>query len=179
MPPRWNVEGEASVVGAVGLLPGAALGARLDLGLRLARVRVGAEATLWPRVQSREVTGIRMQAWHAGGVGCFAVAERESYSVDVCLGAQAGVVTGQGLGWTRTQTQSPVLLTAWPEIALRAGRLGPLRAGVAAGALVPLGRYRFYGDTAGGRLDVAVLQPVIPAIRLEIGLISTQDGSDP
>jgi hypothetical protein len=176
---RWAVEGEASLALAAGLFPVTTAGARIDLGLRLSRLRAGANATLWPPVSSAAASGIRMQAWQIGAQACAAAPQRTLWLIDFCLGAQVGVLSAQGIGWLNAETQSPLLLTLDPEIVFRAGKLGPLRAGVAAGALVPLGRYRFYTVTPAGEADAAVLWPLIPTLRLEIGLVSGREGEMP
>jgi hypothetical protein len=146
----------------------------MGFGVRYGRVRLGATATLWPTASTVGANGIgvSMEAWHAGLEGCVALAHHRVWLLDVCLSNQGGQILADGIGWPQTQSQRPMFLVTGADFVIRAGRLGPLRAGLAAGALVPLGRYHFYGAEGTKQLDLDTVSPVIPTLRLDLGLVS-------
>ena len=148
----WSVGGALSRLSAVGLFARPSAGARLDVGLRWTRLRVGPTATVWASSERVDDSGVGVdgQAWQAGLEICVALVQRSAWVLDACGAGQTGVLTVSGVGYGRPQSESPVFWSATTELALRFARWGPVRVGLALGAIIPIGRYRFYGDTPTG-----------------------------
>jgi hypothetical protein len=133
-----ELEARAAAVGALGLLPEAALGARVELGLRRGHFAVVGRATVFPG-DSRVTLGGpavgELQLW-AAGVGLCGTGARGRWGARACLGGDLARTSAHGAGVSETNTAvrwwgSPWLglsaeLRLWRHLALTADVEGAL-----------------------------------------------------
>lgn len=171
----WRVEGEISGSLALGFRGAPTVGLSSSVGLRWKRLRTSAVGSFWLPFHVRDGdVGADVTAWQLGASACLALLGGDGFGIDGCASIAFGVLSVVGVGFSRVLDQAPLFATAGPELVVRSPRLGPLRAGLALGALVPLGRYRFYADTPSGPTDVLVIAPVIGTLSLQLGLASAE-----
>jgi hypothetical protein len=147
----------ADVVGSQGLLPNGALGnsVGVDVGFS-AWLSSRVDTTFWfPRSVTPGGLGGEFWAWHAGVSACPSLGRPETLRASACLGLQAGVLHGSGLGPFRPQSATKAYADGDARAVLSVP-LGQTLALVAfAGAAVPWLRPSFvYLDAAGASVDV-------------------------
>lgn len=155
-PLRWFVS--AQLIGESGVLPRFALGAGLNLGLELSRLRVFSEAFVLPPV-SVSTGGTVNEFWLAGGgVGTCGVFRGAHFSAGPCFSAQWGSLTG-----SNTQSSGGGLFAAiLPGLFVTAGS-SRVRGMFRGDVIVPYASPRF--ELSGG----TIVHDPGPGVRFELG----------
>ena len=163
------VHAAASVLGDVGSLPRAALGAEVAIGIDLERARLEAVGTLLPAVE-KEIAddrplGGEIGLLGAGLQGCYLLRWTRGLN-GLCAGVEAGRLRGKGFGGSAYNTTEDELwlagrLAAFASFAVA----GPLSLRFGAEGVFPLRRPEFVLENVG-----PVHQPSAGSLRLTIGL---------
>lgn len=171
----------ADLAGSRGILPGGALGSSVGVDIHLTRwLSSRADTTFWfPRSAAPGGRGGEFWAWHAGASACPSLGRPESLRASACLGLQAGVLHGSGLGLSFQQSATK----AYADVEARAAVSVPLgqRLALAAfvGAAVPWLRPSFvYLDTSGATVEVHRASDVMffAGLGLEASIFPTRGG---
>jgi hypothetical protein len=112
----WRAEARASAVGERGLLPEAALGARVELSETRAWFGVLARATVFPE-NTRAALGGKgaageLQLWSAG-LGVCGAGARGRWGLRACVGGDVARTTAQGDGVSETNTAAAWWGSTW------------------------------------------------------------------
>jgi hypothetical protein len=102
----FAVEARAAAVGALGLLPEAALGARVELSLGRGHLGVVGRATVFPGDSRVTLGGPAvgdLQLW-AAGLGLCGTGARGRWGARACLGGDAARTSAHGAGVSETNT---------------------------------------------------------------------------
>lgn len=170
----YHVALRGGVVGAIGLLPSAAIG----VGVRATgRLRWGfpfeVEGVYWaPQQATSAGGGFGAEVWMAlGGLSvCPLTGHVGGLSWGACAGVAAGMahVGGFGLDVERAEDVPLVNLTLGAQV--RRTLAGPLFGALGLGIAAPLARLGLYYDTYAGRREVFVAPPVAGTGELSLGL---------
>lgn len=169
--PPWRAISHVALVGSGGLLPGFALGAELSLGIEPpAFVPVHLRTAIWPNLEDTDAgRGGRFTAWYAGLGLCPGLAENQHAGVELCVGADAGMLSATGVGLDYTHSPSRPLVQARADIGAWVRLAGPFSVGLQAGAAVPFVRPRFvYTREDGSDEQVHRPWPVVPSGALSL-----------
>jgi hypothetical protein len=137
--PPFDVEARASAVGALGFLPEASLGARVELSVARAHLAVVGRATLYPEDARASLGGTgasgELQLWTAG-IGLCGRGSRGRWGGRVCLGGDLAHTSARGAGvsetnaavqwWGSTWLGLSGELALWRHLALTADVEGAL-----------------------------------------------------
>lgn len=168
----WRAEPTVGIEGALGLLPGVSLGARLGIAVEPPhawRVEIGAD--LW---QNRETTpllpGARFSMWTIDLAICPLAFDRGNVASWACVAQRAGKITAEGVGFDANAAPDETLLTAEARLGATWAFAPPLAVHAAMGLDVPLVRFRFvYRDEHSDIAAVYRMSPVAGALGLGIG----------
>jgi hypothetical protein len=138
---------------AFGLLPGIAVGARLELGVVPPRwPSIALSMSIWP--SARELTGDRgatFSAWYAGLSACPGIVRRP-VRFEACAGVSAGVTTATGVGLDVTRQDVRATGLAEARAVFSIPFAGPIGAELALGGGIPFTRTTFvYTEASADR----------------------------
>jgi hypothetical protein len=164
-------EARASAVGALGLLPEAALGARVELSVTRAHLALLARATVFPG-DSRATLGAKgeageLQLW-AAGLGFCGTGGQGSVRARGCVGGDLARMSARGNGVSETNTATAAWGSAWASVSaeLRLWQHLALTAEVEGAAVLVRPSFGIYGVTStytaapvGGTLALGVAVP--------------------
>lgn len=168
-----------NLAGSKGLLPTADLGTTLGMDfLAGSWFPSRVDTTVWmPESATPAGRGGHFWAWQAGLAACPTRGTVDSVRGGFCIGTQAGVMHGRGLGLSPTdsatrayvdlETRAIVSVPVWASLALTAY----------VGAAIPLLRPQFaYLDTSGASVDVHRTSAVVllAGLGLELPIVAKQ-----
>lgn len=114
--PPFAFEARAAAVGALGMLPSAALGARVELSAGRGHVAVVGRATLFPEDSRAALdmsgAGAELQLWTAG-LGLCGQGARGRWGVRACAGADVARTTATGNGVSETNSARSWWASTW------------------------------------------------------------------
>ena len=168
----WRVEPTIGGEAAIGILPGVALGGRLQVAIEPPRLwRIEAGATLFQhRSTNSGAAGARFSMWTADIAICPVAVDRETFAAWGCVAQRAGRIHSEGVGFDRNASADDTFLAA----ELRAGATWsfapPFSVHAAFGLEAPLVRLRFvYREGPGSAPAVYEMAPVAGVLGLGIG----------
>jgi hypothetical protein len=166
----FEVEARAEAVGALGLLPEPALGARVELSLARGHLGVVGRATVFPG-QSRVTLGGpavgELQLW-AAGLGLCGAGARGRWGARACLGGDLARTSARGAGVSVTNTAVRWWGSTWLGLSaeLRLARHLALTADVEGALVLVRPSFAIYGvpstfnsSAVGGTLALGVAVP--------------------
>jgi hypothetical protein len=165
-----EVEARASAVGALGLLPDAALGARVELSLARGHFGVVGRATVFPgdsRVTLGGPAAGELQLW-AAGLGLCGRGARGRWGARACLGGDLARTSARGVGVSETNTAVRWWASTWLGFSaeLRLWRHLALTADVEGALVLVRPSFAIYGvpstfnsSAVGGTLALGVAVP--------------------
>jgi hypothetical protein len=114
--PAFTAEARAAAVGAVGLLPSVALGARVELSVARGPIAALARATLFPEDSRASLdtsgAGAELQLWTAG-LGVCGRGARGRWGLRACAGADVARTTATGNGVSETNSARSWWASTW------------------------------------------------------------------
>jgi hypothetical protein len=147
-----------------GLLPNVGFGATIDVGWNLGRwLPLHVDSTFWfPNAAVLAGQGGEFWAWAAGAGACPTLVTAANIAGTVCVGAQAGVIHGTGVGLQHTGSPTKPYGDAEARARVSFPRSGPLGVFVQLGVAVPFLRPRFvYLDASSAPVEVYRPQAMI------------------
>ena len=172
----------AELAGSRGLLPGNTLGNSVGIDADLAGwLSSRADTSFWfPRSATPGGRGGEFWAWYAGASACPSLGRPDALRASACLGLEAGVLHGSGLGLSFQQSKTK----AYADVEARASVSVPLgqRLALAAfvGAAVPWLRPSFvYLGASGATVEVHRVSDVVffAGLGLEASIFPTRGHS--
>lgn len=170
-PRPWRFGGDLSAVMGFGILPSADVGLRAELTVQPPRwpaIEIG--GSVWLERETRTDTrGARLSLWTVGASLCPLTYRRQSVSLGGCVGAQAGQLRAEGIGFDENQRRSEAIAYGVGSSRLDVPLAGTASLRIAAAMWIPFARPRFfYEDSSAVRHDV--YQPPHLAGVLALGL---------
>lgn len=159
--------------GSHGLLPSNDLGVTMGMDLRAGSwLPSRIDTTLWlPESSAATGPGGHLWAWHAGAAACPSLAGSGGVRASLCLGMQAGVLHGRGVGLDPTWSATRIYGDVQARGMLSFPVWGSMNLTAFVGAAVPWLRPRFvYLDTNGTAVQLHRTSAVVPMAGVGIEL---------
>lgn len=169
----WRVRAGALATGAVGLLPGPALGASVTFGIEPPSFWLTElDASIWlPRDAERDGGGARYRLVALGLFVCPIAAGSPALRADFCAGQRVGRLEGSGFGFDRNLDHSRLTYAVGARARGWLRVVGPVGLLAGIGAEVPLTRDRFHFVAAdGSEPELFRMSPLIGIFELGAGV---------